>query len=253
MPLNVTILGSGTSAGVPMIGCHCAVCLSDRRTRCSIVIESQGTAVLIDTTPELRLQACANRIDRIDAVVFTHAHADHVMGLDDCRRYNAVSGSSLDVWASRATFDVLDACFGYAFKKPDPELTLFRPHLIQREITGPFEIGPMRFVPVPLMHGKMPVLGFRVGPFAYCTDVNFISDESYTLLSGVDTLIIDALQWKTHATHFTIEEAMAAARRIGARRTLFTHISHQVGHAETSTRLPEGFELSYDGQRVSVG
>ena len=255
---ELVFLGTGTSAGVPMIGCHCDVCRStdprDKRTRSSVAISQAGTRVLVDTTPELRLQCVANDVHSIDAVVYTHAHADHVMGLDDVRRFNTVRGGPLDVWADERTFATLRTCFGYAFKEPDPESKLFRPHLEPRLIEPgrPFTIGPMRWTPVPLLHGDMPILGFRVGRLAYCTDVSRIPESSYGLLEGLDVLVIDALQWKKHTTHFTLEEAMAAARRLEAKQTWFVHMSHQLPHEATNRQLPENMQLAFDGQRVRV-
>ncbi|MGB7158757.1 MAG: MBL fold metallo-hydrolase [Tepidisphaeraceae bacterium] len=260
--IELLFLGTGTSAGIPMIGCHCPTCTSpdprDKRTRPSVVIsygpaDGRTTRVLVDTTPELRLQCVAHGVDRVDALVYTHAHADHIMGLDDVRRFNAIKGGPLDVWTDARTFETLSRCFGYAFKAPSPETTLFRPHLIHRDITGPFGIDGVTWTPVPLFHGDMPILGFRVGNLAYCTDVSRIPAESFALLEGLDVLVLDALQWKKHATHFSVEEAMEAAGRIGAKQTLFTHIAHALAHEETNKLLPPNMQLAYDGQRVVAG
>src|SRR5437867_2920887 len=240
-----------------MIGCQCAVCTSldprDKRTRPSVVISYGRTRVLVDTTPELRLQCVANHVDRIDAIVFTHAHADHIMGLDDVRRFNAVRGGPLDVWADQRTFEVLQRLFAYAFARPSPELTIFRPHLVHREINGSFDIGGVTWTPIPLMHGEMPILGFRVGNLAYCTDVSAIPEPSYDLLHNLDVLVLDALQWKRHVTHFSVEEAIDAAKRIGAKQTFFTHVAHALPHEETNKLLPPAMQLAFDGQRVSCG
>jgi phosphoribosyl 1,2-cyclic phosphate phosphodiesterase len=254
--VELLFLGSGTSAGVPMIGCHCETCTSDdpkdQRTRPSVVISVGETRVLVDTTPELRLQCVANGVDRIEAVVYTHAHADHIMGLDDVRRFNAIKQGPLDVWGDQATHTTLQTCFGYAFRVPSPEMKVFRPHLQMRQIDGPFRVGPMLWTPVPLLHGEMPVLGYRVGNLAYCTDVSRIPEQSYPLLEGLDVLVLDGLQWKPHTTHFSIDQAVEEARRIGAKQTYFTHIAHGVKHGRDNPRLPQGMQLAYDGLRVTA-
>jgi phosphoribosyl 1,2-cyclic phosphate phosphodiesterase len=256
--VELLFLGTGTSAGIPMIGCHCDVCRSadarDRRTRPSVVISYNETRVLIDTTPELRLQCVAHGVDRIDAVVFTHPHADHIMGLDDVRRFNAINAGPLDVWADARTHTSLANCFGYAFREPDPREKVFRPHLVPRTIDAGrrFQIYGTDWTPVPLLHGGTPVLGFRVGHLAYCTDVSGIPDPSFDLLADLDVLVLDALQWKKHATHFCVEEAIAAAKRIKPRLTLFTHIAHALGHEATNRQLPQGMSLAFDGQRVAA-
>lgn len=252
--IELLFLGSGTSAGIPMIGCDCAVCTStdpnDRRTRASVVISYGGHRVLIDTTPELRLQCCANNVKMIDAVVYTHAHADHIMGLDDVRRFNILKGGPLDTWADDATIAALKQCFGYAFVEPSPELKAFRPYLVHRRIDGPFEIAGMTWTPIPLLHGTMLVNGFRVGNLAYCTDVSAIPESSFDLLHGLDVLVIDALQHRSHPTHFTIDQASEAARRVRAKQTYFTHIAHAVAHAKVSEELPPNIRLAYDGLRI---
>jgi phosphoribosyl 1,2-cyclic phosphate phosphodiesterase len=254
--VEIIFLGTGTSAGIPMIGCHCPVCSStdphDKRTRPSAVISYGNARVLIDTTPELRLQCVANGIDMIDAAVFTHAHADHIMGLDDVRRFNALKKGPLDIWADEATHAVLTRCFGYAFKAPEPEMKVFRPHLVRRIIDGPFEIAGQTWTPIPLLHGDMPVLGFRIGNLAYCTDTNLIPPASFDLLKGLDVLVLDALQYKRHTTHFSVEEALAVAAKIGARQTLFTHIAHALAHEATNATFPPNIRLAYDGQSVTT-
>jgi len=255
--IELLFLGTGTSAGIPMIGCRCAVCTStdsrDTRTRPSVVFSRNGKNVLIDTTPELRLQCVTQRVEMIEAVVYTHAHADHIFGLDDVRRFNVLRGGPLDVWADDLTFKILNQCFAYAFMEPTPELRIFRPHLLRHNVKGPFEIASMRFIPIPLFHGQMPVLGFRVGKIAYCTDVSRIPDQSFPMLEGLDILILDALQHAPHVTHFNLQQAIAAARQIGAKRTLFTHIAHALGHEATNATLPAGMELAWDGLRVKEG
>ena len=255
--IELLFLGTGTSAGVPMIGCHCEVCSSadprDKRTRPSVVISQGNTRVLVDTSPELRLQCVANSVDMVNAVVITHAHADHIMGMDDLRRFNALSHHSLDVWAEASAHTALSRCFGYAFQEPPPELKVFRPHLISRPITGEFSIGSMTWKPIRLFHGELPVLGFRVGTLAYCTDVNRIPEESMALLEDLDVLVLDALQHKPHSTHFSLSEAMEVVRRLKPRQTRFTHIAHALGHSVTNATLPPNAQLAYDGERIVAG
>ena len=252
--VELVFLGSGTSAGIPMIGCHCEVCESDdprdKRTRPSVVFRYDGFNVLVDTSPELRMQCVAGGIDHVESVVYSHAHADHIMGLDDVRRFNAVRGGPIDVWADEPTHAALERCFEYAFKAPDPASVLFRPHLERRYIAGPFEIAGRRWTPIPLLHGSMPVLGFRVGNIAYLTDVSHIPATSYPLLEGLEILVLDALQHKKHSTHFNLAEAIVEAGKIGAKETWFTHIAHGLGHERTNAGLPKGMRLAHDGLRV---
>ena len=251
--LRVTVLGSGTSTGVPAIGCDCAVCHSsdphDRRTRPSILIEVNGFSILVDTSTDLRMQALANNVRRIDAILFTHNHADHVFGLDDVRRYNHMQKSAIGCYAGADTVATLRRMFSYAFDPPVqlggglPELTLF-------PLAGPFCLAGVEIVPIPVFHGKLPVLGFRIGSFAYLTDCNRIPDESWPLLNdngGVRTIILDALRHRPHSTHFSVSEAIDVVGRLGAERAYFTHICHELPHAETNARLPRGVELAYDG------
>ena len=268
MSLKVTVLGSGTSHGVPSIGCDCAVCRStdpkDRRTRPSILIELQGDAgddqpafaravqsILVDTSTDLRTQALANDVRRVDAILFTHSHADHIFGLDDVRRYNQMQQSAIPCFADADTLDNLKRMFGYVFSPPTqkgggiPQLTIFR-------IAGAFSLGGVEIVPVPLFHGRLPVLGFRIGTFAYLTDCNRIPEESWPLLDGVRTVILDALRHRPHSTHFSVGEAIEVVGRLRAERAYFTHICHDLGHAATNAQLPSGVQLAYDGLVLTI-
>lgn len=263
---RVTVLGSGTSHGVPAIGCDCAVCRStdsrDRRTRPSILIEvgpqvpasqfrGAVRSILVDTSTDLRAQALAHGVRRVDAIVFTHAHADHVFGLDDVRRFNQIQQGAIACYAAEDTLQSLRRTFAYIFAPPVqkggglPRLTLFR-------IGGVFTLGGVDIVPIPLFHGRLPVLGFRIGTFAYMTDCNRIPDESWPLLAGVRTLVLDALRHRPHSTHFSVQESIDVAARLGVERAYFTHISHDLGHAATCAQLPAGMELAYDGLVLTV-
>ncbi len=250
--LTVTILGSGTSHGIPMIACDCPVCTSadpnDKRTRPSITIQFDQTTLLVDTTPELRLQCVACGIRRVDAVLFTHHHIDHIAGLDDLRRFNWVQESVIPCYGQTETLARIREMFPYIF---DEESTyLAKPKLTLHAVAGPFEIAGRSVTPINLLHGQMPVLGFRVGDFAYCTDVSEIPPESWPLLEGLDALILDALRKRPHPTHFNLEQAVDHARRIGARQTFFTHIAHELGHAETNSALPDTMNHAHDGQVI---
>jgi phosphoribosyl 1,2-cyclic phosphate phosphodiesterase len=250
MSVRLTVLGSGTSHGIPMIGCNCTVCTSadprDRRTRTSVVFSYEGHNLLVDTSPELRLQCVACGIRRIDAVLFTHFHADHIAGLDDVRRFNWIQGGPITLYGDAATLTRVRQMFAYAFVS-DPDYPSAKPELNTVVLNGPLELGGHQVIPVPLRHGSLAVLGFRVGNIAYCTDCNMIPDESRQLLRDLDILVLDGVRRRPHSTHFNIEQAVQEARQIGARRTYFTHIAHELKHAETNAQLPAGMELAYDG------
>ncbi len=256
-PVEVIVLGSGTSHGIPMIGCDCAVCTSDdlrdRRTRASIYVRFGNARVLVDTSPELRLQCLANGVRDVNAVLFTHHHADHVAGLDDLRRFNWLTKRAVPCFGTERTLGALRGMFAYAFE-PAADSPHSRPQLDFRPIDhAPFEVAGESIVPIPLMHGPMPVLGFRFGPFAYCTDCSEISKNSLALLEGIDALILDALRPAPHPTHLSLEQAVVLARRIGARRTYFTHMAHQLKHEDTNRSLPVGMALAFDGLRFIAG
>ena len=254
--MRVLFLGTGTSHGVPMIGCDCEVCRSDdprdTRSRPSIVIDlDDGFRVLVDTTPDLRMQALRHDVRRLDAIIFTHAHADHLMGLDEVRRYNALAGLPMPIYADPKTLGDIRRTFAYIFE-PDAPRGGGVPDLRLWPIGGRFTLGRQEVVPLPLKHGPWDVLGFRFGSFAYLTDCNRIPDATMAELEGLDCLVLDALRRRPHPTHFTLEQAIGMARRIGARRTLFTHIAHDLGHAATSATLPEGMALAHDGLTIDI-
>ena len=233
-----------------MIGCDCATCRSedprDHRLRPSIFIETDSAAILVDAGPDLRAQALTHRIRRVDAIVFTHGHADHILGLDDVRRFNYMQHRPMACYGDAWTIADVRQTFAYAFD-PRTQKGGGLPQIVTFEIAGPFCIGDCEIVPVPIFHGRRPILGIRVGRFAYLTDCNRIPEESFALLSGLDVLVIDALRERPHPTHFTLAEAIDASGRIGAERTWFTHMCHDLPHEATSARLPERMALAYDG------
>ena len=267
MALRVTLLGTGTSHGVPMIGCDCATCRStdprDTRTRPSILIQwTDGLPsdspfrqavrhVLVDTSTDLRAQALTRDVRRVDAILFTHSHADHIFGLDEVRRFNSVQKSAIPAYGDARTVADLRHTFSYIFDERTHEGGGI-PKVTLSTIAGPFSLGGLEIVPVPVLHGKRPILGYRIGSFAYLTDCSAIPDASWPLLDGVRTLVLDALRVKPHPTHFTLDQAIAAAARIGATRTRFTHVCHDLGYVDTCARLPQGMELAYDGQVLEI-
>ena len=256
VPGRILFLGTGTSHGVPMIGCTCAVCTStdprDTRLRPSIYLDVPGYAkILVDTGPDLRQQALTHGVTRIDAVLFTHGHADHVLGLDEVRRFNVIQGGPIPCYANASTWETLRHTFHYIFDGV-PRLGGGIPQLEVHEIAGPLSVQGVRVLPVPVWHGQMPVLGFRFGDFAYLTDCNRLADEAWELLEGVDTLVIDALRHKPHVTHFNLAEALDVVARVKPRRAYTTHMTHDLAHAATNARLPAGVELAYDGLVLDV-
>jgi phosphoribosyl 1,2-cyclic phosphate phosphodiesterase len=253
--VRATFLGTGTSHGVPMIGCDCATCRStdprDTRLRPSVCIDSGDARLLIDAGPDLRAQALHHGIRRIDAVLFTHGHADHVLGLDELRRFNALQGGAIPCFADERTQEEIRQTFAYAFSPQAPKGGGI-PQLDLIAIDGAFTAAGVDVQPVPLWHGQRRILGFRIGGFAYLTDCSRIDDAAWRLLDRLDVVVLDALRDRPHPTHFTVAQAVEAARRIAARRTLFTHMCHDLSHEATNARLPQGMSLAYDGLVVET-
>lgn len=248
--MRVTFLGSGTSTGVPVVGCRCRVCTSahprNQRLRQSVSIEALGKYFLIDTTPDLRLQLLRNPIPRLDFLLYTHSHSDHLMGLDDIRPFNFRQREPIRAYASVPTAKAIRRAFAYIWDSS--QIGGGKPQLELVEIDGPFSHDGIDVVPIPVTHGDWTILGFRLGPFAYITDTNGIPPASMKLLEGVDTLALDGLRpAPPHPTHFTFGEAVSAAREIGARVTYLIHLTHEVEHEELEARLPAGVHLAYDG------
>jgi phosphoribosyl 1,2-cyclic phosphate phosphodiesterase len=254
--LKITVLGSGTSSGVPTISCDCPTCTSndpkDKRLRCSLLIENGDTSFVIDTSTDFRQQMLRAKVKKLDAIVFTHHHFDHIGGFDDIRAFNYTSHKAVPIYLNIKTYKELYRTFIYAFEKPEQlggGVPLIEINIIDKQ---PFLIKDIEITPIPLMHGKMEVLGYRIGNFAYCTDTNFIPESSYELLKGLDVLILGALRYKTHPTHFNLEEAITAADRIGAKQTYLTHIAHKIKHSDCQKELPKNISLAYDDLELDL-
>jgi phosphoribosyl 1,2-cyclic phosphate phosphodiesterase len=258
--MRLTFLGTGTSFGVPQIGCECAVCRSadprDRRNRSAALVEAGGRTILIDTPPELRLQLLAAGIRRIDAVIYTHEHADHIMGIDDLRIFSVRQRAPLPVYGPPETLERLRTSFPYIFddsmrpyegtSKPTLELHAVEPG-------RPLEVAGVELLPLAFRHGHLRVYGYRMGPLAYITDVKAIPEAERRELRNLDVLVLNALWWRPHPTHLSIEEAVGTAQALGARRTYLTHLTHETGHAGLAAALPDGILPAYDGLTVEVG
>lgn len=253
--MTITFLGTGTSQGVPVIACECEVCTStdkhDKRLRTSVLIETDGKVIAIDSGPDFRYQMLRAGVKHLDAVVFTHEHKDHTAGLDDIRAFNFVQQAPMDIYAVPRVQESLKREFAYifaAYKYPGiPQLNM---HTIGLD---PFFIGPVEVTPIEVMHYRLPVLGFRIKDFTYITDAKTIAPAEIEKIKGSRVLVINALQREPHISHFTLDEAIALAKQIGAQTTYFTHISHRLGkHADVSAELPEGVALAYDGLKITL-
>jgi phosphoribosyl 1,2-cyclic phosphate phosphodiesterase len=252
-PFRLTFLGTGTSTGVPAVGCHCDVCSSadprDKRLRASVLLEFDGRAVVVDTGTDFRQQALRAGLDRLDAVLFTHAHADHIFGLDDIRPFNFRTRKPVPCYADVRTWDGIRRVYDYIFNPTSyggvPQV---EPHVVD----GPFALFGRTFEPHYVLHGRLPVVAFRFGGGAYVTDCNEISDETVAALAGLDVLVLDGLRYADHPTHMTIPKALAYIERIAPRKAYLTHMNHEVSHEAVSRELPANVELAYDGLVVEV-
>ena len=255
---QLVFLGTGTSHGIPVIGCGCPTCTSsdsrNRRTRCSLVLGLPEGNLLVDTPPDLRMQLLREEIGLVHAVLYTHEHADHLFGLDDLRIFAYYLGHDLPIYCDPTVEERIRTTFDYAFDPATREYPAGGvPRLAFRPVAGqPLELLGERVIPIPLRHGHYRVWGYRFGDVAYCTDTNGIPPESEPLLEGLEVLILDCLRRRPHATHFSLDEAIATARRLGPKRTLFTHMCHDLEHAATGALLPRGMELAYDGMMIPL-
>lgn len=252
--MRLTFLGTGTSGGVPTLGCRCRVCTSsdphDKRTRPSVMLEYDGRVVVIDTTPDFRAQALREGIDRLDAVVFTHAHADHILGLDDIRGFYFRQKEPIPIYADARCMQSIRHVFSYIFDGNYPYGGVAK--LVPYVIEGSWKLWGQELHPAQVFHGELPVLGFRFGKAAYITDFSTIPDTTLALLEDLDVLILDALRHTPHPTHSTIENSLALVKRLRARRAFFTHIAHEVAHEEANARLPSHVRLAYDGLKLEL-
>jgi phosphoribosyl 1,2-cyclic phosphate phosphodiesterase len=252
---EITFLGTGTSNGIPVIGCDCAVCQStdprDRRTRTSALVRFGALSLLIDTATELRSQALANDIRQIDAVLMTHAHADHTGGFDDLRRFNELHQQHLPVYANPTTAAMLRERYAYAFSDQYPFYG-GKPDLILHEIDGPFAVGGQEITPIPVLHGRLPITGFRFADLAYITDAKEIPKSSRDLLHDLDVLVLNALRERSHPTHLSISEAVEIVQDVRPRRAFLVHLSHETSHAEAERLLPAGIQVAWDGLTVTT-
>ena len=253
--MKITVLGSGTSSGVPVVGCDCKVCTStnskNNRLRSSCLVEVDGKVILIDTTPDLRQQALRYNIRRVDAVLYTHTHADHVHGIDELRVYNILQNQPIPVFGHQTAIDHLVHSFAYIFRPPS-SYPSFVPRLMPYAVEGKFDCVGVPVQMIPCSHGPHTTYNYRIGDFAWLTDTNGIPDTSLELLKGLKALCIDSLRIKPHATHFTLSEALAAARQIGAEKTCLIHLTHDYDHDLFNPTLPTGVELSYDGLTITL-
>lgn len=249
----VTLLGTGTSHGVPVLGCHCGTCQSrdprDVRSRTSAYLKVDGSYILIDTAPELRLQALSNNITRVDSVLLTHHHSDHICGFDDLRRFNELQGEIIPVYGNIDTIDQLKKMFSYIFNGLN-EPGGGKPHIKPIPVDSAFNASGVSVTPIPVIHGNLDVLGYRIGNLAYITDCNEIPESSWKMLKGLEVLVLGVLRYRPHPTHFNLEQGLAMIEKIKPKRSILTHICHDLKYSEV--QLPQDVELGYDGIQFEV-
>lgn len=253
--MQLTLLGVGSSAGTPAVGCTCATCTStdarNKRTRCSSMVTlDDGRIILIDTSPDLRQQALREKISRVDAVLYTHTHADHLHGIDDLRAFCQINRCQIPIYSYPEAISHIQEKFGYTLRDPIPQywdLPVLAAHVVE----APFEAAGQMVIPIPIMHGKIRIYAYRIGHFVYMTDVSDIPESSYALLQGVDILLIDCLREKPHPTHVCVEQTLALIERIGAKRNVLIHMTHELEYQALQTRMPAGITVGYDGMQLS--